>query len=327
MKVLVTGASGFLGSHVAEQLKEQGHDVRCLVRKSSKTKFLDTLGVEYAYGAIDDAASLPDAVRGVDAIVHAAGVVKADSEEGFIRVNAEGSRALVAAAEKHAKGLRRFVHVSTAGVHGPGKPGVRVRASDAMNPVTGYSRSKLEGERRIMAFADRVPITILRPPPIYGPRDTEIFKLFQILSYGMALRFGRAMESVSMIYGPDAADACIKAITADVPSGTAFLIDDGGAWHFDQLIDEAAKGLGVDPWLRTSVPEPVFRFAAAASEGVGRLLGKVMIFNREKANELLIEHFLVHSDDARAALGWSPKVQYPEGAKRTADWYRANRWL
>ena len=232
MRVLVTGASGFLGSHVAEQLVSEGHEVRCLVRRSSKVEHLKELAkragsvagasLDLVDGAIDDAATLPDAVRGVDAVVHCAGVVKAKTWSDFLAVSERGAIDLAEAAIAHAPELRRFVHVSTAGVMGPSKKGEPHQPDGPTNPVTQYSKSKLAGEVALRAMADRLPLTVIRPPAIYGPRDQEILAFFQsIRRTRTAVQLGNSMQSVSLVFATDGADACVRAIAHHADSGSA----------------------------------------------------------------------------------------------------------
>lgn len=326
MKVLVTGASGFLGSHVAEQLKARGDEVRCLVRKSSATKHLSDLGVELAYGAIDDAATLPAALRGVDAVIHCAGVVKAKDQAEFDRVNEAGTRAMLEATLAHAPNVKRFVHVSTAGVMGPGRDGETHSRDGEPNPTTMYSKSKLRGEEAAKEFASKLPITIIRPPAIYGPRDGEMLALFKMVSYGLAIRLGD-YKSMSMVFGPDAARACVQAIEREVPSGSVFFITDGRSYSFDELVDEMQQALGVETWARPSLPRFVLEFAAAASERYGKAMDKAVIFNRDKLNELSIEHFRLDIAPTERELGWAPAVSFADGAKKTVQWYRENGWI
>ncbi|MCK6590321.1 MAG: SDR family NAD(P)-dependent oxidoreductase [Polyangiaceae bacterium] len=175
MKVFVTGASGFLGSHVAEQLSAEGHSVVALVRRSSNTKFLSTLkNVELAYGAVEDAASVRAAVKGADAVVHSAGLVKARNEQEFHRVNVEGTRNVLEAAAEECSGPRRFVFVSSLAAVGPSIDGKPVGTEAEGKPVTAYGRSKLAAERLVLEAKEKLPVVVLRPPMIYGPRDPDL---------------------------------------------------------------------------------------------------------------------------------------------------------
>lgn len=328
MKVLVTGASGFLGSHIVERLIARNDSVRALVRKSSNTQLLEKLGVELTYGAIDQHDTLPAAVKDVDAIIHCAGLVKARNPAEFDAVNHKGAEALALAALEHNPGLRRFVHVSSAAVMGPGKAGEKRTRDDEPNPVTEYGRSKLRGERAIIALKDKLPITVIRPPAIYGPRDTEMFAFFQMVSYGLAVKMGGGFDAMVVIYGEDCADACIRAIDNEsVPSGSVYFVHDGHAHSFDEMADCIARSLDVELWAKPVVPIPVLRFAAKLSEAYGRVANKAMMFTQDKVNELAIKHFDFDLTATRDELGWSPKVSFAEGAKLTAKWYRENRWI
>jgi len=327
MRVLVSGASGFLGSHVAEQLKELGHEVVCLVRKTSDTRFLRELGAELAVGSVDAPETLPDAMSKVGAVVHCAGLVKARNMAEFDRVHKQGTVALARAAIAHAPGLTRFVHVSTAGVMGLGRKDAKHLVTDAPNPVTSYGKSKLSAEVALLELKDELPITIIRPPAIYGPRDREILAFFQMIRRTrMAFRMGTSMQSVSMIYASDCARACVQAIFAKVPSGSTYFVDDGYVYTYEDMTHAIAAAYGVGLLGAPSLPVPVVRVAAFASETFGRLTNRVMMFTRDKLPELLAEHFVVDSSSARRDLDWEPRVPFAEGAKLTAKWYRDNGW-
>lgn len=327
MRVLVTGGSGFLGSHVAELLHGQGHEVSCLVRKSSDTTFLRSLGVKLVEGAVDDASTLPAAVEGAEAIVHCAGLVKARTMADFDRVHTGGTLGLARAAIAAKAPLKRFVHVSTSGVMGLGAPGRKHQVDDEPAPQTSYDKSKLAAERALLELAGELPITVLRPPAIYGPRDREILAFFQMVRRTrVAWRMGRSMQAVSMIYASDCASACERAIFADVPSGSIYFVDDGQVYDYETMARAIADAYGIKLLATPSLPAPIVTVAAAASETFGKLTNKVMMFTRDKLPMLLAEHFVIDSSPARRDLGWEPAVPFAEGARRTAAWYRENRW-
>jgi nucleoside-diphosphate-sugar epimerase len=328
MKVLVTGGSGFLGSHVAEQLAEGGHEVVALVRKSSSTRFLEGLrGVRLAYGAVEDAASVREAMQDVDGVVHSAGLVKARSAEEFFTINVQGTKNLLAAAKDVAPGLRRFVFVSSLAAVGPSDDGSPVPSSAEPRPLTHYGRSKLEAERAVLAEKDHLPVTVLRPPMIYGPRDNESFAFFQSVSRRFLPYLGDGKNTLSVIYASDAASACVRALAADVPSGRAYFIDDGNVYVWRDMLEDVERAIGKRALVRFSVPFFALRGAALASETVGKITGKAVMLTRDKVNELSAPHWVCDSSDTRRDLGWEPRVDWAEGTRRAASWYRENGWL
>ena len=325
MKVLVTGASGFLGSHVAERLKKAGHDVRVLVRKTSNRKFLDTLGVELAYGAIEDAAAVEEAVKGVDAIVHSAGIVKARSKEEYFSTNVQGTKNLLEAAKKHTPKLTRFVQVSSLEAAGPSADGKPVPVSQEA-PCTEYGRSKLLAEKACLAFKDDLNVTILRPTAIYGPRDVEILEAFRSVKKRVLPITGDGSTKYTFVYGPDCAEACVKAITAPVPSGSIYFVADGDIWEQKASMLKIEEAFSTRAILRAGIPFGVVKAAAFFVEAYGKATNKAVMLTREKA-AMLEQHFVCDSAETRAALSWEPEVKWTEGTKLTARWYEDNGWL
>jgi nucleoside-diphosphate-sugar epimerase len=328
MTILLTGGSGFLGSHVAEQLSLAGREVRALVRESSDTRFLRTLEhVTLVEGAVDDPESLREAVAGVTAVIHAAGLVKARSLAEFYRVNAGGTANLLRAVRQSGTPLRRFVYVSSLGAVGPtDADGTPVTRATDPHPVTRYGRSKLAGEHACREHQDEIPITILRPAAIYGPRDREILPMFKAIGWSVKPTMGSAEAKVSMVYGPDAATASISAIDADVPSGSAYFVDDGSVYTFSELVAAAEKALGKRAWLGFGLPRPMLRAAATAVEFYGKATNRAVMFTPDKCNELFAQ-WVCDSGETPEALGWRAKVLFPEGARITAEWYRREGWL
>ena len=327
MKVLVTGGSGFLGSHVAEQLSKAGHTVRALVRKTSNRKFLSTLpNVELVEGAVEDRRSVEEAAKGVDAVVHAAGLVKARSESEFFACNTQGTVNLLEAAKAHAPNLVRFVHVSTLEACGPsldGKPIPR----DQERPVTAYGRSKLAAEKECLARKEELNVVILRPAAIYGPRDVEILEAFRAARRRQYPVIGDGTMLGSYTYGPDCARACIQAITAGVPSGSVYFIDDGEPLPMARAMGELLpEALGTQPLLRSGVPFKVLRLASLGVEAYGKIRGKPVMLTREKV-AMLRHHWVCDSTTARSELGWQPEVRFADGLRMTARWYEENGWL
>ena len=235
MKVLVTGASGFLGGHVAELLSRRGDSVRALVRSTSSRKHLEKLpNVELFEGGIEEVERVREAVDGVDAIVHAAGLVKARSTDEFFAINVGGTSNLVQAARSSVRGrpstVKRFVYVSSLVACGPSPDGRPVPVNQE-NPVNAYGRSKLAAEKVVLSAKDDLPVVILRPGAIYGPRDGEILDVFKSIQWGLLPLVAGGEAKGVWIYATDCAEACLRAIDANVPSGQVYFVDDGSRPH------------------------------------------------------------------------------------------------
>jgi nucleoside-diphosphate-sugar epimerase len=328
MTILLSGGSGFLGSHIAEQLSAAGRPVRALVRRTSDTRLLAKLPhVDLFEAPMEDADALARALDGVEAIIHAAGLVKARSAEEFHRVNAQGTRSLVEAAAKADPRPRRFVLVSSLTVTGPSDAlGTPVTPDTDPKPLTRYGRSKLAGERAALDHKDDLSIVILRPPALYGPRDREFFAFFKAVKSRILPYTGSPDGKLSISYGPDAASACVAALDADVPSGSIFFLDDGEIYTLADLGRHIESALGTRALVRFPLPQSLLRIAATATEAYGKALDRPMMFTPDKCQELFAQ-WVCDASATGPALGWKPKVKFPEGARLTAAWYRHEGWL
>ncbi|HLB24926.1 MAG TPA: NAD-dependent epimerase/dehydratase family protein, partial [Nitrospirota bacterium] len=188
MKALVTGGTGFIGSHLVEALLKKGYSVRCLVRDLAKQGWLAGLDVELVTGDCNEPATLEGAVDGVDYVFHVAGITKAARGETYYSVNGEGTKNVALAAAGSA-GLRKLVYVSSQAAAGPSRQGRPRKEDDPPGPVSDYGRSKLMGERYCLELADRVDLAIVRPTSVYGPRDRDIYTFFRMVSRGYRTTF------------------------------------------------------------------------------------------------------------------------------------------
>jgi 2-alkyl-3-oxoalkanoate reductase len=327
MKVLVTGASGFLGGHVAELLSRRGDSVRALVRSTSNRKHLEKLpNVELFEGGIEEVERVREAVDGVDAIIHVAGIVKARSTDEFFAVNVGGTSNLVQAARSKGPKRRRFVYVSSLVACGPSADGLPV-SEDQETPDNAYGRSKLAAEKVVLSAADDLHVVILRPGAIYGPRDGEILDMFKTIQRGVLPLVGDGEAKGSWVYATDCATACLRSLEADVPSGSVYFVDDGcGALTQNQVFADVEKALGRRARMRASLPVSVLMTVARGVEVFGRLTNRPVMLTREKAN-MLLQHWVCSSEATRRELGWEPKVPWSEGVDLAVKWYRDNGWL
>ena len=326
MRVLITGASGFLGSHISEAFAADGHTVRLLVRRTSSRKFL-TFPYEEAPGDVTDPASLRISLEGVDAVVHAAGLIKARSDNEFAAVNERGTANLVQAALDVAPALKRFIYISSIAAHGS-SPDCTPRPVDAApKPITAYGVSKLGGERAVRrsGLADRS--VTFRMPAIYGPRDPALLPFFQLTRLRIAPLLDGGRNQFSIIYATDAASAVLQAATAEADIGSkVYYPEDGNVYAWSDMLRaiEAAAGKKM---LTIPTPRFAYQAAALASEAFGLATRRSVVFTREKVREMSQPYWVCSADDLRLDLGWRPLIQAREGAQLTYDWYKRERWL
>jgi nucleoside-diphosphate-sugar epimerase len=323
MKVLVTGASGFLGGHVVQELLARGHLVRALVRAESDTSQL--AGAEHFHGSLDDAPCLAAALGGVDAVVHAAGLVKARSREEFQRVNVEGTRRLVEAALPRASLLRRFVHVSSMAAGGPSPTPAPREPGAPDEPVTTYGRSKLAGERVVLG-EPRLPSCAIRPPAIYGPRDRESLPVFRLAARGLRLGLRGGVTHVSMGHARACARAIAALVEGEPPAGRIYPVDDGAVHEMAEVGRRIADAVGRRT-VEIPVPLGALRLAAAAGETWARLSGRSVLLDRDKVAEFAARHWVAGHAAITSDVGWLPAIALPDGMRETAGWYRDQGWL
>lgn len=327
MRILVTGATGFLGSHIAEQLARDGHAVRVLLRHTSDRSFLRGLECEEALGDITQPETLPAAVVGVEAVVHAAGLVKARSAQEFEAVNAQGTANLLSALAS-ADRLRRFVYISSLAAHGPSEDGRPRPLAAPPQPVTAYGRSKLRAEEFVRSWAgDGRSAAIIRPPVIYGPRDRELLPFFRLTRRRLAPLLGDGTNVISLVYVEDGARAAaLAAVAADEAPSATYTVDDGAVYTWRELLGAVEQAVGRKA---LPIPSPVWAFTAAAlvSETYGRLRGKAVTFSRDKVREMRQRYWVCSHEEIRQDLGWKPQVGLSEGTALTAAWYRQHGWL
>ncbi|MDF1563115.1 MAG: NAD-dependent epimerase/dehydratase family protein [Deltaproteobacteria bacterium] len=326
MKIFLTGGTGFLGSHVAEKLIAEQHEVRALVRASSKTDHLEALGVELVHASLETGEGLAEALEGCEGVVHCAGIVKARSREEFFRVNEGGTRTLVEEVLAAAPALKRFVHISSLEAQGPSPTAEEDTSRAEPHPVTHYGESKLAAEKVVLEYADRLPVTILRPTAIYGPRDIEMFAFFQSVSRGLMPLMGGGHLRATVVYGPDAAEAIVKTLLTDHPSGTTHYLTDGADYTWGEMGEVILESLGKSWALRLALPVWLFRFVALFSEAWGKLTGKAVMLTRNKVNALE-GHWLCSPASMEELVGWKPRYPWKEGVPLTVEWYRKERWL
>ncbi len=323
---LVTGANGFIGSHLCEELLERGYSVRALVRKTSKLQFIEHLDLERIYGEITQPRTLPEAVRGVDYIFHPAGLVKAKNRETYFRVNAEGTRILVEAVLKNNTDLKRFVHISSQAAAGPSKEKKAVMESDIPSPVSFYGESKLASENEVLKHKNELPFTIIRPPAVYGPRDIDVYKFFKLAKAGINPSIGIDPSYVSIIHVSDLVECICTAAENDIAAGETFFVCNPDFYSIDRLIQIIGDTINRQP-IKIAIPVPIAKCIAFIIESMYGLMNTIPPVSRDKLKELSQRYWICSPEKAARILGWSAKISVEDGMSSTAKWYKQKRWL
>ena len=327
-KILVTGSTGFIGARVLMRLVEEGERVKVFLRTESPVDAMPE-SVEVVRGSFSDMESLGRAVRDVDRIVHLAGVTKALDEEGYDMGNVMPVRNLLAATRKHNPELKRFLFVSSLTVAGPASEGIQgVKESDPSRPVSAYGRSKLRAETLCMESSNLIPVTIVRPPAVYGPGDRDVLQVFQMLAKGLFVSTSSAAtQRFSMIYVDDLVKGILAAARLEKAVGRVYYITSSCSSSWDEVIAAARPVLGFTKLFRISLPAPLVFFIGTVMGAIGSLQGKLALINRDKVNELLQNYWVCSPEQAQHDLGFTAETTLAEGVQKTILWYQREGWL
>ena len=331
MKILITGASGFIGSFIVEEALKQGFETWAAIRKSSSKEYLQDERIHFIELNLSSKAQLIEQLRPhqFDYVVHAAGVTKCLNKADFRRINTEGTKNLVDALLDLQMPLKRFVFLSSLSVFGAIKerlPYDEIREDDTPQPNTEYGRSKLEAERYIDSIGSRIPYIILRPTGVYGPREKDYFMMAKSIKQHIDFAVGYQRQDITFVYVTDVVQAVFLALEKG-ETGRKYFLSDGQVYQSTTFSDLIHEELGRPWWLRITAPVWVLRVVTFFGEYIGHMTGKVTALNNDKYNILRQRNWRCDIEPARRELGFEPKVQLKEGVKTTIQWYKDHKWL
>lgn len=331
MSILITGASGFVGSHLVDEALQRGMEVWAAVRPSSSRRYLQDERIHFIELDFSSEERLVQQLEGhaFDYVVHAAGVTKCVHPDDFHRVNTEGTKHLVNAILKLKMPIKRFIYISTLGVFGAireQKPFTEINEHDNPLPNTAYGKSKLEAERYLDSIGNDFPYIILRPTGIYGPREKDYFLMVKSIARHLDFAAGFSRQDITFVYILDVVQAVFLAIDRGM-SGRKYFLTDGGVYQSDTFSDLIRQELG-NPWcVRLKAPLWLLRIITACGELVGRKTGKPIALNNDKYNILRQRNWRCNIEPTMDELGYHPHYKLEQGVKETVKWYCENHWL
>lgn len=336
-RVLITGASGFIGHHLVQQALKDGYAVDAAMRTSSNISALESLkdqkdgvgALEFVYPDYESKEALTQLLteRQYSYIIHAAGVTRAKNDQAYNHINADYSLMLAEAALLAAIPLKRFVFLSSLAAIGP----VSYDANGPINeqtqaePITSYGKSKLLAEKYLNQL-EKLPLTIIRPTAVFGPREKDILIVFKTLAKGLDPYIGNGPQRLSFVYVDDLVTATLSAMKEISEEHTAYNISDGQEYSRYALSDLFREIQGKQP-VRFHVPLGVIRLTAACLETFSRFSKNTPVLNQEKIKELTAPNWYCSIEAAQRKLKYEPQYNLKKGLAETLNWYSANHWI
>lgn len=329
----VTGATGFVGSHLAEMLLDQGKRVRLLVRSAKRLPKSLQGRCEIVEAALDaPPEELAKGLEGVDYVYHVAGLIGALTQKEFDHVNIDGTTNLLKALTLSEAKPKRFLLVSSLAAFGPsddlGRPRSEADDKDAA-PRTMYGRSKLAGERAAWEYAKalEIPLTVIRPPAVYGPRDRGIYEFFKYMAKGIEVGIGGSKKYLDLIHGRDLSRGIIMAAESERAKGEAYYLTDEGA-HEMRDVMKVLRAV-IRPKKTRTLLAPLFliKIVAKVNDILQRITGKMRLPNSDKLGELLPSAWTCSGAKAKEHFGFECEIGLEEGLRETAEWYEREGWI
>ena len=334
--IFLTGASGFIGSHLAERFAADGHRVRALVRADAR--HLDrapahlAARIERVTGDLARPGSLAAALDGATAVVHVAGLTRAPgagpaADAAFDAANVTATTRLLDAVLDHAPGVRRVVVTSSLAAVGRGDGSRVADESTPLAPISRYGASKARMEATLAPYHARLPLTVVRPPAVYGPREADILTFFRAAARGLCPVVGDASEPVlTLVHVDDLVDGYARALAHPAAAGQTYFLGTAAPVSWAEVRDATAAALG-RRIVTIPIPRALVVPIGTAVEALGRLAGQYPPLNREKALELRDAVIACDSSKATREIGYAPRVGLGEGIAATIAWYRREGWM
>ena len=331
MKILVTGASGFIGSFIVEEALRREMEVWAAVRQSSSKKYLTDKRINFIELNLSSQKELEKQLAGheFDYVVHAAGATKCLHTDDFFKVNTDGTRHLVQALLALKMPIRRFVYLSSLSVFGAIKeqqPYQEISEHDHPRPNTAYGKSKLMAEQYLDSIGNDFPYIILRPTGVYGPREKDYFLMAKSIKGHTDFSVGFKRQDITFVYVTDVVQAVFLALDHG-RDGRKYFLSDGNVYQSSDFSNLIHDCLGRPWWIRIKAPVWVLRLVTFFGEHIGRMTGKISALNNDKYNILRQRNWRCNIEPAMDELGYHARFDLKRGTDLTIRWYQENHWL
>jgi len=326
--VLITGADGFIGSNLVDYLVSQDVKVKCLVYFDTQINWIKNQGknIEIIKGDILDLDSLYTIVQGVDIVFHLAGIVKSLHKKKFFDVNVKGTENLLKAIVKTNPDLSRFLFMSSQAAAGPSCNGDALTEEKVCNPVSIYGRSKQEAEKVVLSYQPTIPVTIIRPAAVYGPRDKDFLFVFDLINRGIMPFLGFKERFLNFCYVDDLIKAAVLASLHNNSRGQTYFIHSDQKVSLNQFIRTIVQGFQKRV-VKLPVPFSLFKIYFLCNEFYADLLGDDAVFTRDKYKELSQPNWLCSIEKAKTEIGYKPDFILEQGISHSIEWYKKQGWI
>jgi nucleoside-diphosphate-sugar epimerase len=325
-RVLVTGGTGFVGSHLVERLLAAGYAVTCLVRDPGRLRWLEGLPVTLVQGDCTQPETLGAALQGITTVFHCAGLTKALQARDYYRVNQFGTEHLLAACAQQKGSIEKFILVSSQAAAGPSPDGTPVSEADSPHPVSDYGKSKLLAEAAVLACQDLFPVVILRPPCVYGPRDADVFELFRWAQRGLTVEITGGDRFLNLCYVADLTAALLLAAESPTKSGSLYFVAEKRSYSWSQFGTLLLTTGGV-AGRTVKIPYTVAYLLGLAAEIGSRITKRPALTGRQKVREAAQRYWLCDVGKIENDLRFSAEYPLQKGLELTWQWYRKNNWI
>jgi len=322
MEIFLTGASGFVGSHTAEQLIQKNHSLTIFSRRRNEyTDILEKKGAKLLLGNFDNPQIIEKGIKNAEAVIHIAGATRGFSEEDYMAVNRDYTKNLLEFVDKNQK----FILMSSQAAAGPADFPLTEEAEP--KPITWYGLSKLAAEKETREWEKRTggKAVILRPSAVYGPREKDIFTYFKLISRGFVFLLGGGTKRFSIIYVMDLAESVVKSLDYN-KIGTFFVTNDN-APSWAEMAESIKKGTGKETAIKLSVPEICAYPIGYISDFFSKITQKPALLNRQKLIEMKQSAWICSNEKIKKEMDWQPRFSLDEGIKETARWYQEQGWI